>query len=102
MKKILKKLISLFKKKKYYTMPSEWLVIDWTDEAKEYNLREDINKEIKWMENDEEKEPARPYSKEVLYAFHKNFHLPFWDFTKNDGKLETIDTIRPEVLEYQK
>lgn len=80
-------------------MPSDWLSVDFSEDAKEHNLKEDLNKEIKIIEN-EETTRVYPYSKELLHYLSKNFSLPFWDFTKEDGTLQTISKIRPEVIEY--
>lgn len=95
----LKKLISIFKKKKYFPMPEEWLAVEWTEDAKGKNLKEDITKEIRIIKN-EETTRVYPYSKELLYYLSKNFSLPFWDFTKDEGTLPTITKMRPEVIEY--
>lgn len=96
-------MFKLFKKKKKapIKLPYEFLIVDYTKDAKEIGLQDDMNKKIAFIKNNKEIR-SWTYSETILEGLVKGLKIPSFDFTIKGGELPTLVKDIPNIIEYPK
>lgn len=104
MTKIINWAVSLFKKEEEAEMPKEYIVVDYSEEAKKMGLEGDEFKEITIVTDDTRKKGVYPYSSKTLMVLEKTLELPVLPMdkiAKRDEALPTISTTNPWEISYK-
>ena len=98
MLKLIKFIISLFKSKKEIEFPYEFVIVNYTQPARESGVFEDYTKEIRKYAGTEYL--SYEYNESLIKSL-KEKGMPIYDMTQKKLELPIIKVINPQILKYK-
>lgn len=95
---MIKKILSLFKKKEKYDYPYEFGIIKFNDNSKKHGVFDDMTKVIEHHRGDVIREYM--YSEEKIMVMQED-GIPVWDETTDEFKVLILKKINPALIQYE-